>query len=322
MSTVIESSDGWRSWAVAPVVRWRSVNGLIVAERNGVLLELAPSSAQRARAERVAKALGPGLSRVLEQLAGNTPAAAFYLRALLAIACVEACESLSLPCLGDCRKDGVVVPCGSAGADAPRSAGYYQITRATAPATGVTFGELQRDADANHRAAYTLAKSLEDRHALDLPTLAVLWNAGSVRPDASNAWGVHTWSPDLVSRYVRYFNALGALALAGGARSSLGGGLLVGGLLALLFSCASSSASDRDARAAAEQMQTLTREVCAVVLAQQPNNVDVRRMCLATDIAGVILPRLAPSSSASSSSSSSAPPAACSATTGGTCPAP
>lgn len=310
----IESSDGWRTWANATGARWRDAGGSIVAERNGVALDLAPTSAMRARAERVAKTLGPGLAGVLEQLAGNTPAAAFYLRALLAIACVEACESLKLPCLGDCRKDGIVVPCGSAGADAPRSAGFYQITRATAPRTGVTFAELQRDEEANHRAAYTLAKSLEAKHGLDLPTLAVLWNAGSVRPDASNAWGVHTWSPDLVSRYVKYFNALGAVPLAAGKGGSAGGALAALAIAAMLLSCASSSASERDARAAAE-LQSLTREVCEIVLAEHPTDA-MRRLCLANDVAGVFLPKPAPSCS------SSAAPACSTTTTGGTCPAP
>lgn len=186
-----------RTWTSIPGPTWcyDPTTGDITAGS----LHTTPSDGELA----LAAAKVPDQLALLRQ-AGAEP---FYARALLAIGLHE--SHFDLPSYGDCRIGNKVVTCGTPGADAPRSVGYYQFLRGTAANVGVTWDSLATDPMANHRAGLKLAHSTAAIHGEDFPTLVTLWNSGSVRPDPSNQWGVHMWASDTVTQFVRYWNAVG-----------------------------------------------------------------------------------------------------------------
>jgi hypothetical protein len=215
-----DMGNGWRTWSGVTGASWsRGPKGQIIARAaDGSAIAVGPTAGM-ATARRVVATLGEGLrAEVLR--AGADP---FYVPALLALACIE-CPQCKLPCRGDCRKDGIAVPCNTPGADGPRSVGFYQLIRSNITRLGYTVEQLETSPDANHRAALELAREAESKHGLDLPTLAVVWNAGGVR-SGPPPWGVHMWTPTLLSRYVTAWNAVLVVLSESPARSDSSSGL-------------------------------------------------------------------------------------------------
>jgi hypothetical protein len=272
--------DGWRTWSrVTGGAEWRYAPSGTLYARRGATPIIVAGDPMLTTARRIVAKSADELAAEL----GSSDAGRWYLRALLAIGCIE-CPRGDLPCPGDCRKDGKPVPCGSPGADAPRSIGLYQFLRTTAAAVGASWDELASSRRANHVAASRLAHREEPRHALDFPTLAVLWNAGSVKPDAGNAWGVHVWSKDLLTTYARAWNAVG-MALEERPTSSGAGGGIVGAILAALLLGSCAPAADPNVQRA----ELVTNEACRALLRVDPTNVDVRRVCAVEAIAAELL---------------------------------
>lgn len=221
---------GWRTWkSVVTPARWHyDASGELTAI--GTRGQQLPTGPDAGPGHFGARAKVVCADRVRELVAaGATP---FEQRALLAIGLHE--SGFRLPAWGDCRKDGVPVPCGTPGADPPLSVGYYQFLRSTAGNMGVTFDELASSPMANHRAALRLARALAPHVAGDLPTLAACWGAGSVRADPSKDWGVHTWAPGTLTEFAQAWNAAGPYVQgkpAGGGDDDVA--VIVGGLLLL-----------------------------------------------------------------------------------------
>lgn len=210
--------DGSRTWSSVRGAAWRyDANGDISAvDSTGRAIDCSPAT-YRAAARQV-------LDKRQSELEGIT-SSPFYRRALWSINALE-CSHARLPCYGDCRKEGRVVPCSESGADAPRSVGLYQFIRSTAKSIGVDWNRLATDAELNHRAALKLAASCEGAHQADFITLAVYWNAGQVKPDPSSPWGVALWSRDTLTKYARAWNAIGEELRSRGSSSSGSSGTL------------------------------------------------------------------------------------------------
>ena len=224
--------NGCRTWASIPGPTWcYGENGDITAE--GIDTTPKPYEVDLAR-----KVVPQQMPLILAAIKSQG-ASDFYLRALLAVGMHE--SRFELPSYGDCRKDGVVVPCGTPGADAPRSVGYYQMLRSTADAEGVSWDQLAASPAANHIAALRLANHTEAIHGQDFPSLVAVWNAGGVYAKMGNQWGVRMWNYGTLTEFVRYWNAAGVALREGGSSDSGGsgggggGGKLVAAAGALLF---------------------------------------------------------------------------------------
>lgn len=201
-----EAPDGWRSWFPGGA-SWRLDNdGDYQARRpDGSPISIPDWSAT---ARHTVSDLLPSL-----ELASSDP---WYTQALLSIAAHETGGprgAMSLPAYGDYRPGGKMsgktVPPGTPGA-LPISVGYYQFLRSTAQALGYSWDELAKSPVSNHMAALALAKTNEDVHRQDFPTLAALWGAGRVEQSASNPdWGIVSIRPSNITEYLAAWNAVG-----------------------------------------------------------------------------------------------------------------
>ena len=158
----------------------------------------------RAGTRSVMKRLLPGIRR--------TGASRVEARLMVALAGVES-GGAELPVLGDCfgvGPDGKRkwYPCGAPGAGKPGAVGYYQFRRVALADLPYTFEQLARNPQANHAAALAHIRATFNRHRNDLPTLAAIWNAGSVR-NGAQPWGAVAYAPDTISRYAAAWNVAG-----------------------------------------------------------------------------------------------------------------
>jgi len=218
-----ETPDGWRTWTRFDTgARWLYRGGGIAARKaDGSPIPLPPGPAQA-----TANALTSRYARAIARVVAGDPHADWYVRAMLALMCVE-CPPGNLPCYGLWKTpDGKVVTANTPGAT-PNTVGVYQLLRSTAKKLGYAWDVLAKDGEANHRAAFKLAKELEPQHGHDFVTLAALWNAGSIKHNAANTWGVVMDRPDTLSQYARAYIAVKHELLGGtpGARDDGGGKL-------------------------------------------------------------------------------------------------
>lgn len=226
--------NGWRTWAKFNGAHWsydpKSGDIVAVAPDGTAIDTLGASRLGYARdlVKRYARDL-----HVVDD--GDT----FYTRGLLGLATVE-CPPGNLPCPGDCWcKDSAkkLCSCSSDKAGPPNALGLYQVSRVAAKDVGVKFEDLGKSADANHAAAFAVAKKMEPTTGKDFVALAAAWNAGGVYPGAL-PWGARAYKPSTITEYVRGWNAVGqALRESGSSSSSssssTGGGLIPIALLTL-----------------------------------------------------------------------------------------
>lgn len=149
-------------------------------------------------------------------------------RLMVALAGVES-GGAELPVYGDCFSTGPDGKrkwhaCGSPGAGPPGAVGYYQFRRLTLRPYGLTFEQLARDPAANHQAALAHIRATFEQHRNDLPTLAALWNAGSIR-NGAQPWGAVAYAPDTLSRYAAAWNVAGGAYPAAETQPQQTGGL-------------------------------------------------------------------------------------------------
>jgi len=205
--------NGWRTWASKAITspaswQWSSDGTPTARKADGTALDLTPPAITLATGGKLAAQFREGLSKAV---AGDAHAA-WYFRALLALAVVE-CGKGDLPCYGNCRTpEGKWVVCGGANAGPPSTVGYYQILKSTASQNGIDWTKLASDPQANHAAAFKLAKKLEGAHAFDFVALACIWNSGGPKNDPTNDFGVHMDRPYTLTNYVRAWDAVAGQA--------------------------------------------------------------------------------------------------------------
>lgn len=231
MADWVDIGGGWRTWrTVQTAARWRYLpNGDLEAfSVDGKALDVSaapyadPATLARAAAQLPA----------IAQLAPHP----WYVRALLGLGLHET-RFVPLPVYGDCylKSDPKrLVRCGSEGAAPPRSSGWYALLKSTAQDQGIAWDALATSPAENHRGGLKLATYWEDKHAHDFVALAARWQAGSIKPNPTRDFGVHTWAPDTLTKYARAWNAAGVLLRSKSQAPRPGGELDAGEGLALL----------------------------------------------------------------------------------------
>lgn len=198
------NSSGGRSWPAIPSSAiWRyDSSGTITASREGVPIHIGSMKIDKARS-----AVAKQGQLVFDVTHGDRQ----KMRAMFGLMLLE-CPWATLPCWGDCwKKDekNRVGICGSDNVGPPHAVGFYQWEKIPAKQNGYDWDRMSHDAKYNHECTLDMLEKTAKKHGWDFPTIAVLWNAGSVRSDPSNQWGVKTYNPNTVTLYCQGWNAAG-----------------------------------------------------------------------------------------------------------------
>lgn len=193
-----ELPQSGRTWAHVPngPVWQYKMNGSIAAiSRVGKLFDLSPNAEKKKIADRAVALYTNALRDI-----GASEAEQASLLALMS----HECDSLDLPCPER-------VPPGTT----PRSFGLYQFTEEglKASGTGITMAEIKTNLAKNHEAALALLRRLVPETGDDFPSLALLWNAGGVKADPENEWGVVAGKKSIdhgtaLTAFVKAYNAV------------------------------------------------------------------------------------------------------------------